>query len=703
MPKKIILKHDPSIVQIPNPDMYKQELNVEQHNVVTHKSGPALVIAGAGSGKTRALTYRVAYLIESGISPESIVLVTFTKKAAQEMIGRVTKLVGKKGSRCIAGTFHHIANQTLHKYGHTIGLQNNFSVMDESDQKTLMKLVIMQVLNKEERKKHPNSARMVKIYSKQINRALTLKETLRRDFPQYKSSLPTIQKVLIEYDKAKHRYNQLDFDDLMLYFLKFLQEESSKNFKKQIQHVLVDEYQDVNAVQAKIIDFLSEKAKSLVVVGDDAQAIYRFRGADFSHMLNFPKDNPTCIEYKLEENFRSTPEILKLANSSIQHNKKQFKKLLRTTLVSGELPLQVDCEDVEKESRFIIQTIEDHQSNGIPLHKQAVLFRSAFHSIPIEQQLLMHKIPYEIRAGLRFFEKAHIKDLLAYLIIFTNPMDRIQWLRVLSMHPGISDVAAQKVLNEFLPNKNVLVEFVNADLSTIMKGKRVQTKGLSGLIKLQKLFQTIMFDTSTKPYLLLSNKKIASLPIVIEKIKAYITPYLKIRYPTDYKERSLDFDSILEFSSSYSSISSFLEDIITQTDLVSRKKENKNKVKPLVLSTIHQAKGLEWDVVYLINLVNGRMPSSQIFGDYGEKDIYALEEERRLFYVATTRAKKFLYLTHPLYVRQPMNKTIPDGSIFLDEIQEEGVFEEGVLEDEQEEKIISSWELYQRQNRAKKE
>jgi DNA helicase II / ATP-dependent DNA helicase PcrA len=693
MVKKIVLKPDPKIQQIS--DKYKKELNPEQYKVVTHKKGSALVIAGAGSGKTRALTYRVAYLIESGVAPDSIVLVTFTKKAAQEMIDRVIKLVGKKGKQCKAGTFHHIANQALHRYGHTIGLQNNFSIMDESDQKALMKLVLMQNLDKDERKGFPKSAKLVKLYSKQINRSLTLRETLKRNFPELMSHLTTIEKILQDYNAAKRQYNQLDFDDLMLLFLKFLEEDASKNYKKQIKHVLVDEFQDVNSVQAKIVDFLSEEAETLVVVGDDAQAIYRFRGADFTHMINFPKNNIDCVQYKLEENYRSTPEILNLANTSITHNKKQFKKKLHTGLPTGEKPLQVSCDDVEMEARFVVQMIEDHKASGIPYHEQAVLFRSAFHSIPVEQKLIEKHIPYEVRAGLRFFEKAHIKDLLAYLIIFTNPKDKIQWFRVLGMHPGISDVGVQKVLNLFPENKNVLEEFVNADLSSRLKGQRIQKKGLTSLEQLQDFILPILFDSTSSPYKLLPKKEIASLTRIIEKIEQYITPILKILYPTDYSERLLDFKSIEEFSSSYSSISSFLSDILTQVDITKRDK-GKNKEKPLVLSTIHQAKGLEWDVVYLINLTNGRMPSSQIFGDYGEADdIQALEEERRLFYVAVTRAKKYLYLSQPLYVRQMGIKNIPEGSKFLEEIQQFDVYEEGELE-EPEEKILSSWDIYQK-------
>jgi DNA helicase-2/ATP-dependent DNA helicase PcrA len=573
--------------------------------------------------------------------------------------------------------------------------------MDESDRKALMRLVIIQVLEKDERKLHPNSAKMVKILSKQINRALTLNETIKREFPKYKTHLPTIQKILQEFDKAKRRNNQMDFDDLMLYFLKFLQEDASNNFKKQINNVLVDEFQDVNAVQAKIVDFIAEEAKSLVVVGDDAQAIYRFRGADFTHMLNFPKNNLGCVKYKLEENYRSTPEILNLANKSIILNKKQFKKQLRTTLPSGDMPTQVECDDVEKEARFIAQTVEDYNKSGIPYHEQAVLFRSAYHSIPVEQKLIENHIPYEVRAGLRFFEKAHIKDLLAYLIILTNPKDQIQWFRVLGMHAGISDVGTQKIMKLFPADKNALEVFVNLDLFTALKGQRIQKKGLTSLVELQDYLRPIFFDKTKRPYEILPSKSLPSLGTIIEQIEKYIKPMLKLRYPTDYSERILDFKPIIDFSSSYTSISSFLVDILTQTVLTSKKKDNKAKDKPLILTTIHQAKGLEWEVVYLMNLTNGRMPSSQIFSDEGEaNDILALEEERRLFYVAVTRAKKFLYLTQPIYVRQPQNKWIPEGSRFLEEIKKDEVFEEAELEEPQEE-MLSSWDLYERQKKEK--
>ncbi len=294
-----------------------------------------------------------------------------------------------------------------------------------------MKIALNRKVSKEQkkRKRYPNGAQLVDLYSRRINWAMKLKDALETFYPQYSEELSVIQTIFEDYEGLKRQNNTLDYDDLLLYFLAFLQEPASKTYKKKITHVLVDEYQDVNSVQSQIIDLLATEAKSLTVVGDDAQAIYRFRGADFTHMLEFPKKFPDYSEYKLEENYRSTPEILKLANSSIHHNKKQFKKTLFTSKESGELPALVSCRDREQEAAAICAEILRYREEGIPLHEQAVLFRAGFHSSVLELELNRRNIPYEVRSGMRFFEKAHIKDFLSMLILITNPSDIIQWMR----------------------------------------------------------------------------------------------------------------------------------------------------------------------------------------------------------------------------------------------------------------------------------
>ncbi len=471
----------------------------------------------------------------------------------------------------------------------------------------------------------------------------------------------------------------MDFDDLMVYFLVFLEkDEASTNFKKKIKHVLVDEYQDVNSIQARIVDNLAEYAQSLIVVGDDAQAIYRFRGGDFTHMLNFPKNHPTAMEYKLETNYRSVPEILDLANASIGHNQHQFAKNLKTTRPSDEKPMMVPCADLEQEAELICQQILDYREQGVPLHEQAVLFRSAYNSLNIEQKLVQENIPYDMRAGIRFFERAHIKDLLAFLTVIVNPADQVQWMRILSLHEKISSISAQKVLILLSPESNQLEQFCFSNLATILKGKRIQKTGLQSLIRLQDFFKTLIMDEIKK--CLVPREQMQSIPEIMAKIITYLTPMLKENYKKNYEDRIRDLEELMGFAAKYSDITALLGDILTQFDLQGESIEEGvivEEEKPLVLSTIHSSKGLEWKIVYMINLAEGRMPSSRAIGDSE-----AMEEERRLFYVGCTRAKDVLMLTYPRFLPYRSYDTINGPSRFLTEIEASKVFDEIELEEE---------------------
>ncbi|MHA1522698.1 MAG: ATP-dependent helicase, partial [Promethearchaeota archaeon] len=345
--KKIILKQRPHKIS----DFYQKELNEQQLAAVTHKQGPALVIAGAGSGKTRMLTYRVAYLIEQGISPKSIILVTFTKKAAQEMIARVNNLIGNKAKGLYAGTFHHLANIILRKYAQKMGTSPNFTIMDRSDQNQLFKIIISANKPQEQKVRFPKPSQMGDIYSKQINLQKPLKEILDKDYPAYTTLGEEIKSILSIYKKQKEKSNLLDFDDLLTKFLSFLQNKDySGNFLRNIRHILVDEYQDINAIQDQIVFELSRGIESVTIVGDDAQSIYAFRGGNFKHMLEFPDKYQNSTAYKLEINYRSTPEILNLANESIKHNKIQFQKSLQAVRNTGETPMLVPCKNLEQEA-----------------------------------------------------------------------------------------------------------------------------------------------------------------------------------------------------------------------------------------------------------------------------------------------------------------------------------------------------------------
>ena len=336
---------------------------------------------------------------------------------------------------------------------------------------------------------------MIHIHSYRINWAVTLKEAINSTFPQYADMEKELDTLIRNFMTSKRNSNQLDFDDLLLFFLQFLQDEkSSIKYRESIKHVLVDEYQDVNSVQSKIVDLLALESESFTVVGDDAQSIYRFRGADFRHMLEFSDKYPNAAKYKLEINYRSSSEILNLANASINFNKKQFKKKLESTRPSGEIPQVCECGTLFEEAELICQMILDFRNEDIPLREQAVLFRSGYHKLILEQELIRNNIPYEVRAGLKFFEKGHIKDLMAMLTIIVNPLDNIQWIRVLSMHKGISNASGAKIIDEFPKDSNYLEEFVKADLLKVLKGKRIRQEGIKNLHNLQVFYSNNFLD-----------------------------------------------------------------------------------------------------------------------------------------------------------------------------------------------------------------
>ncbi|MHA1519044.1 MAG: ATP-dependent helicase [Promethearchaeota archaeon] len=673
--KKIILR-------APEPKIsprFQKELNQEQLQAVIHKSGAAIVIAGAGSGKTRMLTYRVAFLIQNNTPASAIILVTFTKKAAQEMISRVQGLVGSEIKGLKAGTFHHLANLTLRRYGKLLKIDPNFTIMDPGDQKHFMKYILGQRFDPDERRRFPKPTQILDMHSKTINLGKNLSEILSTFYPAYLDQLVDINDTLSIFTKQKKANNTLDFDDLLVFFLKFIRNKKiATKYLSSIHHVLVDEYQDMNAIQAEIVEHLGKRAKSITIVGDDAQAIYKFRGGDFHHMLNFPKIFQNCQKYKLETNYRSTPEILNLANASISNNQVGFKKELRTTRKNGDLPMMIPCTDLYQEAQLICQQVLQHRDEGIPLHEQAVLFRAHYHTMNLEQELVRQNIPYLMRAGVRFFEQAHIKDLVSYLAVLVNPTDRIQWIRIFSMHDGVSDSGAGKIITELSRQPQVLTNFVFCNLAKVMQGKRLRKAGLENLKKLQQFFKIAAFQPGTRERL--SEEQLPNLPQMIEKVRQYIKPMFPTRYPKNHEDRLRDLRELMNFGAKYNSISAFLADILTQYNLQGETildGDQTNEESPLVLSTIHQAKGLEWKVVYIISLVDGRLPSARAIGDEAE-----IEEERRLFYVACTRAKDVLYLTYPEIIQRFDRDQISGPSRFLEEIEKDKVFEEVELEAE---------------------
>lgn len=654
---------------------YNEKLNSEQYEAVMHETGSALVIAGAGSGKTRVLTYRVARLIESGVPVQSIMLVTFTKKAAEEMIGRVQKLVNFSRSKLVAGTFHSVANRFLRKNAKQLGFEPNFAILDESDAEQVMKKALSEVIRGkevEEKKRYPTPANLVNIYSRSMNLHMQVKDVLANFYQQFLDLESDIQHILRLYFDAKQKNNLMDFDDLLVYFLRLLRTDViNERIFKQVQHLLVDEYQDVNQLQADIVIDLGQRAESTMVVGDDAQSIYSFRGASVHHMLDFEQLLPDVKKYYLTENYRSTPQILNLANASIKHNKNQFKKDLTTTALDGMMPQVVQCIDDDEESNFLCQHVIAARDQGTPYHEQAVLFRSTFQSILLEKALLTYKIPYVKRAGLRFYETAHVKDILSFALIIQNQHNEIAWSRVLGLLQGMGPASIERVITKLLESSDPLYTFVSANLKLEMKGKRVQETSLAEMRKLQEFYKRIAIDTETNT--ILQDEKLPKPDIFFTEALKIYEPLLKNTYKKDAEDRLLELREFIGIAGKYASIARLLEEIAISETFVgeTRRADPKNKdEKPLVLSTIHQAKGLEWDIVYVMGAAENLLPSS-----YAMDNPEDMEEERRLFYVASTRARKELYFSYA-QVKWTFNKNvIMKRSSFLEEIEKDKVFQ----------------------------
>lgn len=661
----------------------EKNLNPEQLLAVMHDKGPAIVIAGAGSGKTRVLTYRVARLVEKGIPPQNVMLVTFTKKAADEMVGRVEDLVDVPRGKLLAGTFHSVANRFLRKYAPVLGFKPNFSILDRADAEQLMKRVLgsrLDALGEAASKaRYPAASTLVDVYSRAMNLHLDVKAVLKRFHSQFTDMEGEVQHLLKGYFDAKQRNNVLDFDDLLVYFLRLIRTpDIGEQVCKRVRHLLVDEYQDVNQLQADIVTEIGQHAESVMVVGDDAQAIYSFRGASIDHMFDFE----TCFDvparkYYLLTNYRSTPEILALSNESIKHNTRRFEKDLAATNPPGALPEVIPCHDADEEAEYTCQCILQEHREGTSFSEQAVLFRTAFQSIVLEKALLKYKIPYIKRAGIRFYETAHVKDLLSFGFIIQNPKNELSWTRVLTLLPGMGATSASKAVEQFTSSNQPLVDFVTANLKVVLKGKRVQSTAIALMEELQKVYREIAVDPVAR--VPVPEERLPPPGPLFEKLLAYYEPLLKVKYKDkDPEERLLDLREFLGIASKYPTLSRLLEEIaISETFTGGAAVESMVSIQepPLVLSTIHQAKGLEWDVVHVIGVSETLLPHELATGSPEE-----IEEERRLFYVAATRARNKLRLSHAATKWTYNGILVLKRSSFLNEIEKKGVFQVTTLD-----------------------
>ncbi|MCQ9207692.1 MAG: ATP-dependent helicase [Omnitrophica bacterium] len=632
---------------------YKKDLNREQYEVVTEAEGPCLVLAGAGSGKTRTLIYRVAYLLEKGIPAKNILLVTFTNKAARNMKDRIEALFKAKPKGLWSGTFHHIGNRSLRLFAKESGYKQDFGILDEEDSLDLLKVCIKNLKIKTTEERFPQPRVLRSIISLSVNSGKTLEDVLKSHYPYFLRFYGSIKKINQEYDARKRASNNMDYDDLLTKWLWLLRNSQSAKdrFSKQFRYVLVDEYQDTNYLQSEIVRELSIFHKNVLVVGDDAQSIYSFRGADVTNILRFPKGYPDARIFKLESNYRSSPEILDLANDSISHNENQFKKHLRATNESRSKPALVEVRDHYAQGNFVAQRVLELRDEGVGLSEIAVLFRAHYQSAELQMELTKRDIPFVVRGGMRFFEQAHIKDVLAYVKILINPFDEISWLRALSTYPGIGPAYAGRIFDEFSTHGDL--RRVVASRFGIFLPERTR----SGLRGFKKIIRAILDgDLEKKPD-----------EVIMRILEAGYENYAMTHFDNS-KDRLDDLRELVNFAHTYKSTKTLLQDITLRESF---KGETINGAlstdEHLVLSTIHQAKGLEWKAIFVIGLCDGQFPHAKCKDDPAQ-----FEEERRLFYVATTRTKQELYLLHPITrYDYHMGTVITRKSLFLEELSQD--------------------------------
>jgi len=636
---------------------YREELNASQFEAASAVNGCYLIIAGAGTGKTRTLVFRVARLIELGYDPNSILLLTFTRKAANEMMKRSSMLLDDRCSKIRGGTFHSFANLTLRKYAKVIGLDSSFTILDQGDSADVINLIRSQdgFITKE--KRFPNKQTLNKVFSLSVNTSKKVEEIIENDYPHFIPLLDKIlqiQKIFTEY---KRRNNLLDYDDLLVYLREFLHKGGAavKALLSEIKFVMVDEYQDTNHLQAEIVKGLSQYSKNVMVVGDDSQSIYSFRGADFHNIMEFPNLFDDVKIIKLEENYRSMQSILDFANRINETAIEKYKKNLYSKRGSGQLPNIVAASTDNLQSKFIIEKILDLREEGVPLKDIAVLFRSSFFSFDLELEFAKANVPFQKFGGMKFVETAHVKDVMAFLRIAVNPKDVISWYRVLLLHEGVGPKTAQRILDEL------------ATARITIKAEPDQQPGFKHR-NLGRLF-----------YLLYELQKKKLLPSeMVQRVYNYYYDLFKANYD-DWNKRKKDLDIFQNIVENYASVDTLLSDMAIEpiiesvVDVDATDKEEEY----VTLSTIHSAKGLEWHSVFIIHVVEGYFPSAR-----SVESLETLEEERRLMYVASTRAKNNLFITYPmnLYDREA-GMTLSKPSRFISDITPD--LAEGWLLDEE--------------------
>ncbi len=606
---------------------YKNSLNPSQYLAATTINGPVLVIAGAGSGKTRTVTYRTSYLIEKGTPPEQILLLTFTRKAANEIVRRTASLLqDPKVERIMRGTYHAFANHTLRKYANMIGIPSSFTIIDTIDAEDIIDLIRSEFKFSKKSKAFPRKSRVQKIISKSRNCDIPISEVIEKEYTGLLEFNDDIETIAFAYSKYKQANKIFDYDDLMEVLRNSLRD--NMPFRRKIQslyrYIMVDEFQDTNVVQKEIVDFIAGGARNIMIVGDDAQSIYAFRGANFENILTFPSTYPDCKVVKLVRNYRSNQDILNFTNAIANNATLGYKKSLFSENSNPFKPQICRFYDQQEEAEFIVSKILELREKDIPLNHIAVLYRSSYHGNFIQTELLKRSIPYVVVGGIKFIERRHVKDINAYLRIVQNPFDAVAWNRVLKLIPGVGKVTAGKIIQNIQANKGKM-EFSQFE----------KKKFSSDLLKLQDALRSAM-----RPTITISSK--------IELLLKYYEPLLKTK-EDDYDIRLQDIDVLIAMAGKYDDLEKFLSAFALDPPNAKFQDHNsplidESEDKPVTLSTIHSSKGLEWYCVFVPHLLDGLFPTTRSL-----KSLEDLEEERRLFYVACSRAKEQLFCTYPSY------------------------------------------------------
>lgn len=611
--------------QTTGPDRFRRaDLNAAQLEAATSMGVPLLVVAGAGTGKTRTLIYRMAYLMEQGVAAENILLLTFTRKASQEMIERAALLINDPGQRVTGGTFHSMANLLLRKYGHYLGYPPNFTILDRSDSEGIINLIKSSLELGGAGKRFPSKRVIFNLLSRSVNKGMGVADVVADQYSHLAEYCPDLERVFDHYRKFKFEHGLMDYDDLLVNLRQVMTEfnQVREQIGERFQHILVDEYQDTNQIQADIVRLMAAGQNNIMVVGDDSQSIYSFRGADFRNIMDFSRVFPGSKVVRLEENYRSSQAILALTNAIIDKAEEKYAKKLYSNIEGGAKPLVQGTYDESAQARWVAERIVSLRDDDVPLAEIAVLFRSGFHSYKLELELTNRQVVFEKRGGLKLTESAHIKDVLSYLRIINNPEDLLSWNRVLLLLEKVGPKTARNVLDTIRATADPLLALRDFPAG---KSWRLGLKNLADLL--------ILLKSSGHP------------PVkMFDLVMDYYREIFERIYHDDFPTRSRDLEQLRQLVSGYGDLQSLIDDtVLDPPNPVDESLGGRLGQLPdqIILSTIHSAKGLEWDHVFVINLAAGRFPSCQPFMRL------EWEEERRMFYVAATRARKMLYLSYP--------------------------------------------------------